>query len=29
VLAGVREGEQVVTGGSQNLVDGAPVRVVE
>jgi RND family efflux transporter MFP subunit len=29
VLAGVREGERVVTGGSQNLVDGAPVRVVE
>jgi RND family efflux transporter MFP subunit len=29
VLAGVEEGERVVTGGRQNLVDGAPVRMVE
>jgi hypothetical protein len=29
VLAGVKEGERVITGGRQNLVDGAPVRVVE
>jgi multidrug efflux system membrane fusion protein len=29
VLAGVKEGERVVTGGRQNLVDGAPIRVVE
>lgn len=29
VLAGLRKGEFVVTGGKQNLVDGAAIRVVE
>ncbi len=29
VLAGLKKGERVVTGGKQNLVDGARVRVVE
>jgi RND family efflux transporter MFP subunit len=29
VLAGMKEGERVVTGGRQNLVDGAVIRVVE
>ena len=29
VLAGLKEGERVVTGGRQNLVDGAPIRVME
>jgi RND family efflux transporter MFP subunit len=29
VLAGLKEGERVVTGGRQNLVDGAAIRVVE
>ena len=29
VLAGLKEGEQVVTGGKQNLVDGALIRVVK
>jgi RND family efflux transporter MFP subunit len=29
VLAGLKEGERVVTGGRQNLVDGTPIRVVE
>jgi multidrug efflux system membrane fusion protein len=29
VLAGLRKGERVVTGGKQNLVDGALIRVVE
>jgi RND family efflux transporter MFP subunit len=29
VLAGLKEGERVVTGGRQNLIDGAPIRVVE
>jgi RND family efflux transporter MFP subunit len=29
VLAGLSKGERVVTGGKQNLVDGAPIRVVE
>ena len=29
VLAGLKEGERVVTGGRQNLIDGASIRVVE
>jgi RND family efflux transporter MFP subunit len=29
VLAGLKEGERVITGGRQNLVDGASIRVVE
>jgi RND family efflux transporter MFP subunit len=29
VLAGLKKGERVVTGGKQNLVDGAVIRVVE
>ena len=29
VLAGLEEGERVVTGGRQNLVDGAVIRMVE
>jgi len=29
VLAGLKAGERVVTGGKQNLVDGAPIRVAE
>ena len=29
VLAGLKKGERVVTGGKQNLVDGALIRVVE
>jgi RND family efflux transporter MFP subunit len=29
VLAGLNPGEQVVTGGRQNLVDGAPIRVTQ
>jgi RND family efflux transporter MFP subunit len=29
VLAGLQEGERVVTGGRQNLVDGAPIRIAE
>jgi RND family efflux transporter MFP subunit len=29
VLAGLKEGERVVTGGRQNLLDNAPIRVVE
>jgi RND family efflux transporter MFP subunit len=29
VLAGLKEGERVVTGGRQNLVDGASIRIVE
>jgi RND family efflux transporter MFP subunit len=29
VLAGLKEGERVVTGGRQNLIDGARIRVVE
>ncbi|MBC8166969.1 MAG: efflux RND transporter periplasmic adaptor subunit [Bryobacteraceae bacterium] len=29
VLAGLKEGERVVTGGRQNLVDRAPIRVVD
>jgi RND family efflux transporter MFP subunit len=29
VLAGLKEGERVVTGGRQNLVDGAAIRIVE
>jgi RND family efflux transporter MFP subunit len=29
VLAGLKTGQRVVTGGKQNLVDGAPIRVTE
>jgi hypothetical protein len=29
VLAGLKKGERVVTGGKQNLVDGAIIRVAE
>ncbi len=29
VLAGLKKGERVVTGGKQNLVDGAAIRIVE
>jgi len=29
VLAGMKKGERVVTGGKQNLVDGALIRVAE
>ncbi len=29
VLAGLKKGEPVVTGGKQNLVDGAPIRIAE